>query len=603
MTHSRGCKPGIDAFLFIAILVLVAGAVPLACVWRSLEQAPENRALRDIPKGWTPAVWTDFLSRGPVARNLPDFSYAGYEMGDQPLPRIEGRVFDVTHPRFGAVADDGIDDTAAIQAAIDAAGAMGGGVVLVPKGRYEIHSTADGRFLHISRDRIVLRGQGSGENGTILHLGAPAPAKGVRRLGSVPAQEEARHGAIVAVMGAETRRALAAFTDDALRGSRTIKVSDSSLLTAGQTVSVEFTDPLIDVAHPAPDKADLAAQLTAPFRFVAGQTDSFGEIAKRHAWIVRIEEIIDRNTVRLAKPARFDQWLRYRPLIYSFEGVSQVGIEHLRFQSSWPGGYRHHKPFLDASGKIVRSAKEQDYLWNGIWISAAVDSWVRDVAFKDLTQGIVAIRSSQITLQELQFHGHAAHAGVTIAHGNDLLVKAVDFHARMVHPVTVKMMAAGNVFTACRTFYDGRDEQNATDAVIDFHGVFPYENLFEELDGFYVCPGGDLSVMPHAGVRNVFWNIRAPRCMTCYTNAADSEFARSYDLMATSSGRAETMFEHFPQAFYIGIRRKDGLPLTMGGSDADRSNPWMTVEGLNRTAIAIPSLYESQKRHRIRPSN
>jgi hypothetical protein len=556
-----------------------------------------------MPKGWTPIVWTDYVSQGPTARNLPDFSYAGYEMGDLPIPQIDGPLFDVTDPHFGAVADDGHDDTAAIQSAIGAAGAAGGGVVLVPKGRYEIHSTPDGRFLRIAQDRIVLRGQGSGDNGTILHLGAPAPAKGIRRLGTVPGQEEARHGAIVAVMGAETRRALAICTSDTLRGSRTIRVSDSSLLSAGQTVSIEFTDPLIDMAHPAPEKADLAAQLTAPFRFVAAQSDSFGEISKRHTWIVRIEKIIDRHTVRLAKPARFDQWARYRPQIYSFEGVSQVGVERLRFQSSWPGGYRHHKPFQGADGKIVRSAKEQDYLWNGIWISAAVDGWVRDVSFKDLTQGIIVSRSSQVTLQELQFHGLDAHAGVTIAHSNDLLVRAVDFYARMVHPVTVKMMAAGNVFTACRTHYDGRDAQNATDAVIDFHGVFPYENLFENLDGFYVCPGGDLSVMPHAGVRNVFWNIRAPRCMTCYTDAADREFARSYDLLGTSSGTAETMFEHFPQAFYIGIQRKDGLSITMGGSDADRSSPWMTVEGLNRAAIAIPSLYEVQKRHRIGPWN
>jgi hypothetical protein len=258
---------------------------------------------------------------------------------------------------------------------------------------------------------------------------------------------------------------------------------------------------------------------------------------------------------------------------------------------------------LGADGKIVRSAKEQDYLWNGIWISAAVDGWVRDVAFKDLTQGVIVSRSSQLTLQALQFHGHDAHAGITIAHSNDLLAQGIDFYARLVHPVTVKMMAAGNVFTDCRTHYDGRDAQNATDAVIDFHGFFPYENLFENLDGFYVCPGGDLSVMPHAGVRNVFWNIRAPKCMTCYTHAADSEFARSYDLVGTSSGTSQTMFEHFPQAFYVGIQRKAGLPITVGGSDSDRSVPWMTVEGLNRAGIAIPSLYEAQKRHRIRPSN
>jgi hypothetical protein len=519
-------------------------------------------------------------------------------MGEEPIPQKEGPVFNVTDARFGAVADDGLDDTAAIQAAIDAAGAVGGGIVLLPKGRYEIHSTAEGRFLRISQSRIVLRGEGSGESGTILNQGAPAPPLKVHRLGSVPAREEARHGAIVAVMGAETRKLLASYAGDVRRGGDIAKVSDSSSLDDGRMVTIEFTDPLIDIEHPAPHKADLAAQLTAPFHFVDGQIDSFGEIAKHHGWIVQIEKIISPQTVRLSKPARFDQWLRYEPKIYSFEGVHEVGVEHLRMQSRWPGGYRHHKPFLDTAGKIQRSAKEQDYLWNGIWISAAVDGWVQDVAFKDLTQGIVVSRSSQITLQQLQFFGLAGHAGVTISHSNDILVRDADFHARLVHPITVKIMAAGNVFTECRTHYDGRDDQNATDAVIDFHGIFPYENLFEKMDGFYVCPGGDLSVMPHAGVRNVFWNIKAPYCMSCYTDAADSDFARSYDFTSTSSGSRTTTFEHWPQAFYIGIVRKDSLPVTMAGSSVDRVNPWMTIEGLNRAHLFIPSLYEAQRRHR-----
>ncbi|MCU0875863.1 MAG: glycoside hydrolase family 55 protein, partial [Pirellulaceae bacterium] len=45
--------------------------------------------------------------------------------------------FDVT--AFGAIANDGMDDTDAIQAALDAAGANGGGTVLIPRGRFEIN--------------------------------------------------------------------------------------------------------------------------------------------------------------------------------------------------------------------------------------------------------------------------------------------------------------------------------------------------------------------------------------------------------------------------------------------------------------------------------
>jgi hypothetical protein len=45
--------------------------------------------------------------------------------------------FDVT--AYGAIANDGLDDTDAIQAALDAAGANGGGTVRIPRGRFEMN--------------------------------------------------------------------------------------------------------------------------------------------------------------------------------------------------------------------------------------------------------------------------------------------------------------------------------------------------------------------------------------------------------------------------------------------------------------------------------
>jgi hypothetical protein len=552
--------------------------------------------LQGIPdRGWVPAVWEEYLENGPTGTRLPDFSRAGYATGDRPIPDVAGPVFDVTSAGFGAVPDDGLDDTGAIQAAIESAGSAGGGVVFLPRGRYEIHQTADSPFLRISHDHVILRGQGAGSSGTILHLGAPGPAKAIRRLGTVPAEQEARHWAAVAVMGAEDTRELTTYTGSVSRGERVIHVRDSSGLRAGQTVVIEFHDPLISLEHPGPEKVDIARQLTYPFRLVDGQTDTFGSAAQRLSWIVKVEEVCDGQTVRLAEPARFDQFERYEPRVFSFGGVHGVGIEHLRIESSWPGEYRHHKPCVEADGAVVRTAKEQDYLWNGLWISYASDGWVRDCAFKDLTQGIIVSNSTDLTIEDVRFEGLDGHAGITIGRSNGILVRRAGFFSRMVHPVTLTMMASGNVVSDCETHYEGRDAVSATDAAIDFHGFFPYENLFENLRGFYVCPGGDLSVLPHAGVRNVFWNIQAPRRMECYTCGEDDEFVRTYDYQSTSSGTPQTMFEHLPQAFFIGIRRKGGRVVTIGGSTADRHSEWMSVEGLNRPGIIIPSLYEAQR--------
>ena len=337
----------------------------------------------------------------------------------------------------------------------------------------------------------------------------------------------------------------------------------------------------------------MVAQLTAPFKFNQAQIDTYA--TKTLTWIAGVEKILDDHTIRLTRPARFDQPLRYTPKIYSFSGVREVGIEHLSIDSAWPGGYRHHKPFQDAQGKTVRAAKEQDYLWGGIWISSSVNGWARDVAFKNVTQGIILSTSSQWTLEDLTFRGHEGHAGVTIGWGNDNLIRNAQFFTRMVHPVTMELTASGNVTTDCITHYNDKNPVSGADMAMDFHGIFPYENLFEKMKGFYVSPGGDLSVLPHAGVRNVFWNIEAPEKIAAIEGYPENSFVQGFDPENTSSGTSATLYEHFPQSFYIGVTRRGNRSVTIGATAEDRKNEWMTVEGLNRPKIAIPSLYEAQK--------
>ena len=548
-----------------------------------------------IESAWIPEVWQRYVNNDDSATQLPDFSQAGYAMGERPLPEINSPVFVVTDQEYGAIPNDQVDDTRAIQAAIDAAGKAGGGVVLLPRGRYEIRAKPETNALRITSDKVVIRGEGGSANGTVLHLGHPAFKGNVRRLGSVPADQAARSGATIAVIGPENEQQITTVTADILRGQTLVRVADSSGLAAGQDVVIALEDPLIDETNPDPIKADISVQLTSPFQLTADQTDTFGKASRDYTWIVKISEVLDSNTVRLFKPARFDLFARYKPRITSFSGICEVGIENLLIESSWPGDYQHHKPYKDQTGTVIRTAKEQDYLWNGIWISHVVDSWVKNVTFRDLTQGTIISHSANCTLQNLRFDGKDGHAGVTIGRSNDILLAQADFYARLVHPVTLTMMASGNVVTNSTSHYEGRNDATGTDAVIDFHGIFPFENLFDKLTGFYVCPGGDMSVLPHAGVRNVFWNIRAPETMSCYTGPTDDEFFRTYATAGTSSHSEATMYEHVPQAFFIGITRKGEKPVTIGQSTLDRTNQWYTVEGLNRQALGISSLYEAQR--------
>ena len=80
---------------------------------------------------------------------LPDFSFAGYHFGEDPLPHVEVAA---NVREFGAVGDGKHDDTDAFKKAIEATEA---GVILIPEGRWLLSD-----ILWIKKPNIVLRGAG-----------------------------------------------------------------------------------------------------------------------------------------------------------------------------------------------------------------------------------------------------------------------------------------------------------------------------------------------------------------------------------------------------------------------------------------------------------
>ena len=111
-------------------------------------------------------TWTSFkaasaaddLTQAPII----DFSYAGYEHGERGIPAASGVRYDVT--AYGAVPDDDIDDRTAVDAAIRAAEAAGGGIIFFPPGRFHL-SEVEGRTwgcINITGANVVLKGSGSG---------------------------------------------------------------------------------------------------------------------------------------------------------------------------------------------------------------------------------------------------------------------------------------------------------------------------------------------------------------------------------------------------------------------------------------------------------
>jgi hypothetical protein len=131
----------------------VAGAFAWLLAGSALAQTEWRSAL--YPENWTPPETLRFESD----RLIQDFSYAGYHRGEREIPSVAGPVFDVTS--HGADPTGAADSTAAIQGAINAAIAGGGGVVFLPAGTFKVSPQgANAYALRIAGSRVVLRGAG-----------------------------------------------------------------------------------------------------------------------------------------------------------------------------------------------------------------------------------------------------------------------------------------------------------------------------------------------------------------------------------------------------------------------------------------------------------
>ena len=132
--------------LLCAMLIVCLSASP-ALAWRSTL----------YPTGWTGG------DPDGDGKFLPDFSYAGYEMGERDLPDSQSGVYiDVTQAPFSCDRTGGEDVTSRLQSAIDLAGASGGGTVYLPSGTYRVTPQAGRAYcLRVKDDNVLIKGDGS----------------------------------------------------------------------------------------------------------------------------------------------------------------------------------------------------------------------------------------------------------------------------------------------------------------------------------------------------------------------------------------------------------------------------------------------------------
>jgi len=288
-----------------------------------------------------------------------DFSFAGYGGGGVPIPNPS--AVQTLQPAPG-------DNSARIQAAIDAAAAAGGAVALAP-GTYEVERT-----ITISSSGVVLRGSGSGDGGTVIKLtGKPHRFLVMRGAGTWEAAGNS-----------------AAITDPYVpSGADSFHVNDAARFRVGDTVLVR-------------------RPVTEAWVHFMGM-DTLVRDGKPQTWLKagtfirtdRTIRAIDGNRISLDVPLSDSIDAKYlnppgATLVqYTFAGrISKVGVENLRIDA----------PLLD-----VPITQGQ---YTAFQIDAAVDAWARDIEVHETQNGIViGAAAKRVTLDRIRVIHSDTHTG------------------------------------------------------------------------------------------------------------------------------------------------------------------------------------------------
>jgi len=404
---------------------------------------------------------------------LPDFSWAGYHSGEDPLPDT------ASWPRvnvkdFGATGDGRTDDAPAFRKAI---ASVDRGVVFVPAGRYRIED-----FIEIQKSNVVLKGAGADRT----TLFCPKPLNEIRpNWGATTSGERTSNyswsGGFVSLRGETGRRTLATVTLAAKRGERSLQVSSAAALHPGDRVQINQTDDA---------RRTLSTHL---YSDDPGPMDKLG--GTRTSQVSRIQSVAG-NTITMERPLRTDVRPEWHPLVVGFQPtVTESGVEDLNFEFP-PAIYNGHFTELG---------------FNAVSMNGVADCWVRNIRITNPDSGIfisgVFNTVDGVTYESVREPSKVGqpvgHHGVYLG-GNDNLFTRFDFRMKFIHDLSLST-CSGNVYS------NGK----GVDLTFDHHKRAPYENLYTNIDAgagtrLWTSGGGD-ALGRHCGARGTFWNIRAKR--------------------------------------------------------------------------------------------
>lgn len=471
---------------------------------------------------------------------IPDFSYAGYRTGSVALPEV---------PTVESVSPIEGDDTASIQAAIDAVAArepdgdgIRGAVELAP-GTYEIAGT-----LTIRASGVVLRGAGDGEDPStssiLVRSGANPDA--VVFLGRGENEEEDL------ITRRDEEKGEAAILDEIVAiGARSFTVDHPERFAVG--------DPVV-IHHPATE-AWLAA--------VDGggtATDDPWAVGSIPIVFVRTIEAIDGSTLTVDAPmmTRLDRSLSASTVYHRdrTDVVEEVGLEDLRIDIQ------------------TVSPTDETQARNAVVLGLVENAWVTGVTTLHFWHAGISVQNSRyVTVRECQaLEPHSVVDARTRYNFEVFKSQLVLFEGNRATEARHSYVNNGETLDSGIVFLENTSE-NAT-AASEGHRRWGMGLLFD----LHTEIGSPLSLRLHLGNRGDFGTSHGWACAHCVAwNATMNGSAVGVEKPPTA------------QNYAIGTQ---GVALDQGPFFRDTG---AYIEGTNRPGLSPRSLYRAQLLARTNP--
>ncbi|WP_291864853.1 DUF4955 domain-containing protein [Maribacter sp.] len=417
-------------------------------------------------------IWKKFTGEisDPKIPKLFDYSYAGYKLGEEGIPKRfkKATIFNVID--FGAIPNDSFSDQKAIQSAINAAEKNNGGIVFFPKGEFLVNvSPQKTNPITIKSSNIILKGSGLGRNGTVIHMQN-------HMLQSYPNEPEWKVSYMFKFYSNKSKNVATNITINAEEGAFVIEVENPNIFKKAKYIRLEMPFSIDAISE------SLGGKNTRPH---------WEKIKEKGVTFVENHEIksISGNKITLKDPLVNTLKTEYDWQVMPFYPIENVGVEDIFFKANFKDKFIHHKNFI------------HDNAWSMISMQNVSNSWVRRCRFSNIT-GAVSINASYASsLLMLLVEGNSGHKLTNVTQSTRVLTGLV-FDATnngQWHGASMSHKTSGSVVWRVKTPKQGWDS----------HADIPKNNLVDLYEASKMTAhGGFYKNEPHHLKGLTLWNYK-----------------------------------------------------------------------------------------------